>query len=181
FSPTVKSRGPTIDTRPAGRTKPDLAAPGQGIMAPKSGARGGNCCDCCYDFYVAMSGTSMAAPHVAGIVALLFEAEPTLTWDAVRSRLRSSCDPPDPVTGPTLPDATWGAGIVNAKKALGIPDVVVSDGSAVTAASPAEHRVAGRHAAGAPAVLAGLRGGALAGPFAELRARVLASPQGQQA
>ena len=33
------SRGPTIDNRPAGETKPDLAAPGVGIVAAKSSAR----------------------------------------------------------------------------------------------------------------------------------------------
>ena len=61
------SRGPTAD----GRKKPDLVAPGEGILsalhswntaqpAPQRTAE---------DLYIEMSGTSMAAPHVSGIIA----------------------------------------------------------------------------------------------------------------
>ena len=149
------SRGPTIDARPDGETKPDLAAPGVGIVAAKGRARGGTCCDCCYDFYVGKSGTSMAVPHVTGVVALMFEADKTLTWDQVRTRLRAGADPPDPITGPTLPNEVWGTGILNAKKALQVPDVHNAVGTGPTA-------FAGSH-------------------LEEMRAAVLATPLGQTA
>jgi subtilisin family serine protease len=152
----TSGRGPTVDVRPAGETKPDIAAPGTGIIAAKSRARNtGRCSDCCYDFYVGLSGTSMATPHVTGVVALMFEADPTLTWSDVRTRLRDGADPPDPITAPILPNGEWGAGILNAKKALQVPDVTNSARSQVAVVRPS--------------------------PLDELRAAVLSTPLGQVA
>lgn len=56
------SRGPTAD----GRRKPDLIAPGERIESARHNWRNGNTVD---SFFVEMSGTSMAAPHVSGILA----------------------------------------------------------------------------------------------------------------
>lgn len=55
------SRGPTAD----GRCKPDLVAPGEKILSCRAGAR-----RMAKDaLYVGMSGTSMAAPHISGLLA----------------------------------------------------------------------------------------------------------------
>ena len=115
------SRGPTVDPRP--NIKPEICAPGVGITAAKSvGRHTGCCCDCCYDFYVGMSGTSMAAPHVTGIVALMLQRNRTLTYVDIRKSLLASHRDPDPITGPTLPNGDWGVGKVDAEKA--VQDVV---------------------------------------------------------
>ena len=101
------SRGPTVD----GRHKPDLCAPGVAITAPKSRKRGNSLCsDCCLSFYKDDQGTSQAAPHVTGVVALMFEKNKTLDFVAVRTALR---DHARPVPGGALDD--WGTGKLDAQ------------------------------------------------------------------
>ncbi len=75
---------------PGRRLKPDIAAPGEAIMAAASGKarRPPPCCACCNYLHVDMQGTSMAAPHVAGVAALIFERNPTLTCEQVRAHIQ---------------------------------------------------------------------------------------------
>jgi subtilisin family serine protease len=108
------SRGPTAD----GRIKPDLSAPGVAITAALAGAGTTVCCDCCCDFYVAKDGTSMAAPHVTGVVALMLQADPTLTFTEIRDKLVAGCRAPDPGAGPPVPNNDFGAGKVNAEASV---------------------------------------------------------------
>ena len=64
-------------------------------------------------YYTMISGTSMATPHVAGIAALLFEADPALTPAQVKSLLVSTATP---MAGRAAHEV--GAGHVNAYQAL---------------------------------------------------------------
>lgn len=90
------SRGPTQ----GGRGKPDLAAPGTGIYSTNYNwdAQFGT-----GDDFVSMTGTSMAAPHIAGSVALLESAGVTDPL-AVRALLINTADS----SGDWVNDAGWG-------------------------------------------------------------------------
>ncbi|HEY3049931.1 MAG TPA: S8 family serine peptidase [Polaromonas sp.] len=72
------------------------------------------------DSYAGYSGTSMAAPHVAGVAALLASLQPAITPDTLRSVLTSSARPYPPGTFCTIPlySAYCGAGLVDAKAAI---------------------------------------------------------------
>ena len=67
----------------------DLFAPGAGITSAAYGTNSG---------YVVMSGTSMAAPHVAGVVALILGTYPTYAPNQVRASMIAGATP-NVVTG----------------------------------------------------------------------------------
>ena len=72
---SFSSRGPvTIDG--SNRIKPDISAPGTNTRSANGSPVNG--CDSCY---TTASGTSMATPHIAGAVALLWSANPALQND----------------------------------------------------------------------------------------------------
>ncbi|MGY0232846.1 S8 family serine peptidase [Longispora urticae] len=96
------SRGPVLGSH---RVKPDIAAPGVNIMAAAAGSWGGNA-------YRAMSGTSMATPHVAGAAAILAQSRPELSAQDRKATLMSSAK-----SGGTVYEQ--GAGVVNIPRAIG--------------------------------------------------------------
>lgn len=64
-----------------------------------------------------MSGTSMASPYAAGVVALMLEAVPTLTFDQVKEALVNSAVRDAAVTS-SANQLQWGAGKIDAKAAV---------------------------------------------------------------
>jgi subtilisin family serine protease len=113
------SRGP-IAKGAATNRKPDIAAPGLEITSAKADVANfpGNCCSCCPDacccLYEDMTGTSMAAPHVTGAIALLLEEDPRLTRADIVGHLQATAR--DRPAGGW--DTTWGGGKLNVESAL---------------------------------------------------------------
>jgi serine protease AprX len=113
--PYFSARGPTLD----GNSKPDILAPGRKIIslyAPTSyldGALPGRrMLSRLSRPYFRLTGTSMAAPVVSGVVALLLQKRPNLKPDQVKSILT---DTARSVSGSSH---TVGAGVVDAYAAL---------------------------------------------------------------
>ena len=86
------------------------------------------------DAYVYYQGTSMAAPHVAGIVSLMLSVNPALTPAQVLSTLQSTARTFPTGTGSDCTITTCGAGIINAAAAVtGVVSVVATDAAAAEA------------------------------------------------
>ena len=105
---TFSSAGPCRDGRP----KPDLVAPGVGVLAARSAPVGASRNS---GLLVRGNGTSFATPHVTGAVALCFEAAGTrLSAGEIRSLVLGSCDPvPD-----DDPQCRFGHGYLNIPRLL---------------------------------------------------------------
>lgn len=105
----TSSRGPTGDNR----WKPNVAAPGRQVQSVNAGTG---------DQYVNKSGTSMAAPHVAGVAAQMVDQHPSMRY---RPEVIGAClmagatrkdqfNPATPSTNPTHHLNQYGAGRVDA-------------------------------------------------------------------
>lgn len=81
------SRGPTAD----GRMKPDLVAPGENILSARHKWPKG--ASTARDYYVEMSGTSMATPHVSGLLAAFLSVRKEFIGypDRVKALLLAHC------------------------------------------------------------------------------------------
>lgn len=104
------ARGPSAF---ANRTKPDVTAPGTDIVSAVAASDAS---------YATVSGSSMATPHVAGTVALMLSAQPSLTADALKRALYRTAEKKLPVNAVTCggtagnvwPNNQYGNGRVNA-------------------------------------------------------------------
>ncbi|SHF76437.1 cell wall-binding repeat-containing protein [Ornithinibacillus halophilus] len=96
-------RGPS----PYGEIKPDVAAPGTGIRSSVPGSS-----------YGGASGTSMAAPAVAGLVALLKGANAGLGVDEIEQIIMDTAEGTTDAQHPESPNNAYGHGIVDAFAAV---------------------------------------------------------------
>lgn len=119
---SFSSFGPTLD----GRIKPDIAAPGSNVTSSISSFTDNDFTPVTtVDFmgntypFAKFSGTSMSAPAVTGVVALLLEADPTLTTAEVKQIIKTTART-DSYTGVIPPGGStrWGMGKVNAYRAV---------------------------------------------------------------
>lgn len=108
------SKGPrSVD----GHIKPEISAPGENVI---SAAMGGGA------KAVQMSGTSMAAPHMAGVVALVRQAQKSLTASELKSLVMGTSKT-IAVNGDRYPVSMQGAGRVQADKAAESKIVVLQN------------------------------------------------------
>lgn len=97
------------------RLKPDIAAPGVGVLSSVLNHQ-----------YSYSSGTSMAGPHVAGLVALMVGANPDLAGqvDTIQEIIKRTADPLtldqtcNGLSGLDIPNPIYGHGRINAFKAV---------------------------------------------------------------
>lgn len=112
--PTFTSAGPTSLLT----MKPDITSFGVYVCAAKSPHLSGTFCNSDTN-HVLESGTSMAAPHVTGIAALMLQAHPTWTPAQLKQTLR---DTADALSGGTTFNANYlpliGYGLADASKAV---------------------------------------------------------------
>jgi serine protease AprX len=90
-----------------GLIKPDLLAPGRSVLSTMQG--GG---------YLSFSGTSSACPHVAGVMAILLQADPEITPAQVAMAMQLGAVD----LGPAGKDNDYGAGVVDIPGALAVVD-----------------------------------------------------------
>jgi len=108
---SFSSRGPAN----AGHQKPDISAPGNAVRSA------GHLSDTAY---ATMSGTSMACPHVAGLVAILKGKNPNASFDVIKANLQNNADRNLTSGGQTcqnipdtqFPNYTFGFGRINAQR-----------------------------------------------------------------
>ena len=104
---SFSSRGP-VKVQGQRLVKPDIAAPGEGVRSSYPG-----------NTYAVFSGTSMATPHIAGAIAILYSAKPNLIGDvdgteAVLNTTAHHVNSSECNSNGTYPNNLYGYGIVDA-------------------------------------------------------------------
>lgn len=110
---STSGEGPTRD----GRQKPDLAVPTTRIATSISANSNPPPTDIVEDgVHLVMTGTSMAAPHMTGSVALMLQKDPAMTAAEAKDRVVSATRT-DSFTG-SVPNTKWGNGKLDLQGAM---------------------------------------------------------------
>ncbi len=113
--------GARPNTRGSSSTgKPELAAPGEYILSSLSRNISGRPADHLTaddSVHWAEKGTSMSAPHVTGLIALMFEKDPTLSSSEIKGILIASCRK-TPDMRADFWHNRWGYGAMDAVEAM---------------------------------------------------------------
>ncbi len=124
------SEGPTYDER----MKPDVSAPGVSVIssinsyttASYSVSQSITFNSRTYDFS-AFSGTSMSSPAVAGVAALMLEANPNLTSSQLKDMIKSTARQDNKTGTISWPgDTEWGMGKMTATRAVALAENTVT-------------------------------------------------------
>lgn len=110
---SFSSRGPTIDDL----IKPDVVCPGTNIVSlrsPNSSIDKQNKSSRVGAEYFSLSGTSMATPICAGVVALMLQANNALTPDEIKAKLKNTARPLLNINNENI----QGKGLVDAEEAI---------------------------------------------------------------
>ncbi|TSC66416.1 MAG: Peptidase S8 and S53 subtilisin kexin sedolisin [Candidatus Berkelbacteria bacterium Gr01-1014_85] len=106
---SFSSRGPLI-WKGQDLLKPDISAPGVEICAAKTPVSAYYWVPNCIDSqHYSLSGTSMATPHIAGVVALIRQSQPELTPQQIKDLIKSTAIN----LGSGLTYNDQGAGLIN--------------------------------------------------------------------
>lgn len=92
---------------------PTITAPGVGIVAARATTGDGIPEENFAPYYTSLSGTSMATPHVSGVVALLYEVRSDMTPDLAKRIIANTATPM-----PDYKEYASGAGYINAYAAV---------------------------------------------------------------
>ncbi|MEM0465311.1 MAG: S8 family serine peptidase [Candidatus Pacearchaeota archaeon] len=113
---SFSSRGPVIYLGEY-ISKPDVVAPGVLICSAQYDSMW-NSSKCFDEKHIAISGTSMAAPHVAGMAALIKQKFTSYTPEKIKELIKNTSDF---ISGYTINDE--GSGLINIQKAMNINDL----------------------------------------------------------
>lgn len=100
-------RGPSPYDNTKEVIKPEFTAPGVQVRSINASGK-----------YISMNGTSMAAPHVTGVLALMKEANPDISMEEATQILKDTAQPLTDENYPVSPNMVYGYGIIDAYSAV---------------------------------------------------------------